>query len=196
LIFDDASTDNNQEVIKEYAEKHTNIKLFLQTENQWSQGKYGLLDWLFPAAQGKYIALCEGDDYWSDPLKLQKQFDFLQNNLDYSACAHQTEVIFENSNKACSWGGIKIHPDFHGKGYGKLTALLLVKFVFEELNIERYEAQCLEEHVVSKKMMEKVGFVTEGLRRNSIFKNGKYHNQLVFSLLKSEYPVIKEQYKL
>lgn len=123
-----------------------------------------------------YVAICE------------KQ---IQNIIGYASVCD-----IDHLNKACSWGGIKIHPDFHGKGYGKLTALLLVKFVFEELNIERYEAQCLEEHVVSKKMMEKVGFVTEGLRRNSIFKNGKYHNQLVFSLLKSEYPVIKEQYKL
>jgi glycosyltransferase involved in cell wall biosynthesis len=93
LIFDDASTDGAQQIIQEYASKDHRIITFLQNENQWSKGKYGLLDWLFPAAKGKYIALCEGDDYWTDPLKLQKQVDFLEANPEYVLCFHKVSLL-------------------------------------------------------------------------------------------------------
>lgn len=99
LIFDDASTDGTQKIIREYAAKHSNIRTFLQTENQWIKQKYGLLDWLFPNAKGKYIALCEGDDYWTDPLKLQKQVDFLEGHNDYSICYHRVHEQNESDGK-------------------------------------------------------------------------------------------------
>lgn len=102
----------------------------------------------------------------------------------------------DHVNKSCFWSGIKIHPDFNGKGYGTQTVLLVLKFVFEELNMERCTGQCLEEHVVAKKLMEKTGFKVEALQRHSIFKNGKYHNQFVLSILKEEYSVIKETFNL
>ncbi len=92
LIFDDASTDGTQEIIKSYAENDPRIKTFLQKENQWSKGKYGLRDWLFPASKGKYIALCEGDDYWTDPYKLQKQVDFLEAHKDVFAVVTNSSV--------------------------------------------------------------------------------------------------------
>ena len=97
LIFDDASTDNTQKIIKEFERKDNRIITFLQKDNQWNQGKYGLLDWLFPAAQGKYIALCEGDDYWIDPLKLQKQVDLMAKNPDCSLCFHASKNVRENN---------------------------------------------------------------------------------------------------
>jgi glycosyltransferase involved in cell wall biosynthesis len=99
LIFDDASTDGAQQIIQEYASKDHRIITFLQNENQWSKGKYGLLDWLFPAAKGKYIALCEGDDYWTDPLKLQKQVDFLEANPEYSMTFHKVKIYNEIEHK-------------------------------------------------------------------------------------------------
>lgn len=81
LIHDDASTDGTQEIIKEYQLKYPQIvKPILQTENQWRQGVRGISFRMnFPRAVGKYIAMCEGDDYWTDPLKLQKQVDYLEN---------------------------------------------------------------------------------------------------------------------
>ena len=99
LIFDDASTDGAQQIIQEYASKDHRIITFLQNENQWSKGKYGLLDWLFPAAKGKYIALCEGDDYWTDPLKLQKQVDFLEKNGAYNGVFHKVSILKNNTNE-------------------------------------------------------------------------------------------------
>jgi glycosyltransferase involved in cell wall biosynthesis len=80
LIHDDASLDNTVDIIKLYQQKYPDIiKPIYQTENQYSKGQRGIsLKYNFPRAKGKYIAMCEGDDYWTDPLKLQKQVDFLE----------------------------------------------------------------------------------------------------------------------
>lgn len=88
IIHDDASTDGTTEIIKEYAEKHPDlITPIFQKENQYSKGIRGMFPrFCFPHAKGKYIALCEGDDYWTDPLKLQKQVDFLEANPDFVMC--------------------------------------------------------------------------------------------------------------
>lgn len=99
LIFDDASQDGTPEILIEFASKNSNIILFLQEENQWQKNKYGLMDWLFPSASGKYIALCEGDDYWTDPLKLQKQVSFMEENPDFSGVGTNAEVIYEYSDR-------------------------------------------------------------------------------------------------
>ncbi|WP_051289607.1 glycosyltransferase [Dolichospermum circinale] len=97
IIHDDASTDNTTKIVREYQEKYPHIiKLILQTENQYSLRRFGFLSDLFNSAKGKYIALCEGDDYWTDPLKLQKQVDFLEANPDFAICFHNTEIINED----------------------------------------------------------------------------------------------------
>lgn len=84
LINDDASTDHTALIVKEYASKYSNIiKPIYQEKNQYSQGVHPWFDILFPKVQGKYIAICEGDDYWIDPMKLQKQVDFMETNPEY-----------------------------------------------------------------------------------------------------------------
>ena len=105
LIHDDASTDNTANIIREYAAKYPNIiKPIYQTENQYSQKVPIGCTYLYPRAQGKYIALCEGDDYWTDPLKLQKQVDFLESHPDYVMCTHHYNEYIQTNNK------IKEHP--------------------------------------------------------------------------------------
>lgn len=85
IIHDDASTDRTTEIIKEYKIKNpTLFKTIFQSENQYSQKVDIYNEFLYPKTQGKYIALCEGDDYWIDPLKLQKQVDFLEKNNNYN----------------------------------------------------------------------------------------------------------------
>ncbi|OWU91982.1 MULTISPECIES: glycosyltransferase [unclassified Flavobacterium] len=85
IVHDDASTDNTASIVTEFAQKYPLIiKTVLQKENQYSQKINFWSDITFPMAQGKYIALCEGDDYWIDELKLQKQVDFLESNPDYA----------------------------------------------------------------------------------------------------------------
>ena len=95
IIHDDASTDMTAEIIRRFENQNPNLfHNIYQTENQYS--KYGnrVLTNTFEVARGKYIAICEGDDYWTDPFKLQKQVDFLENNPDYEICYHNVELQF------------------------------------------------------------------------------------------------------
>ncbi len=97
LIHDDASVDGTANIIREYEAKYPDIiKPIYQTENQYSKGVGVTKVYQFPRAIGKYIAMCEGDDFWTDPYKLQKQVDLLENNSEYSACATQSQVIYHN----------------------------------------------------------------------------------------------------
>ena len=94
LVHDDASTDGTQKIIKEYANRYPDIiKPILQTENQYSKGVRIGNVFLIPKAKGKYIAYCEGDDYWTNENKLQIQVGFLEQHNDYSACVHNTRII-------------------------------------------------------------------------------------------------------
>lgn len=101
LINDDCSTDGTAEIIKEYEQKYPEIiKPLYQTQNQYSLGKGILRNFILPRISGKYFALCEGDDYWTDSNKLQKQVDFLESHSDYSICFHPVKLIYEdNPNK-------------------------------------------------------------------------------------------------
>lgn len=90
IINDDASTDNTTNIIKEYEKKYPDIiKPIYQKENQYSKG-VDILKILIKLSKGKYIALCECDDYWCDDLKLQKQYDCMEKNIDCSMCVHNT----------------------------------------------------------------------------------------------------------
>lgn len=87
LIHDDASTDDTTNIIREYEKKYPNIiKPIYQTENQWSKGIKISATYQYPRAKGKYISICEGDDYWIDENKLQMQVDFLEKNPEYGMC--------------------------------------------------------------------------------------------------------------
>lgn len=101
LINDDASTDGTTEIVKEYQLKHPDtIRLVLHRENQYSKGSRNFIArFLLPKAQGKYIAICEGDDYWTKPTKLQQQVDFLEKNKNYTLCFHPVCIIDEKSDK-------------------------------------------------------------------------------------------------
>lgn len=99
IVHDDASTDKTAEIIKEYVKRYPDIiKPILQKENQYSQGNY-IEKIIQPYAKGKYIAICEGDDYWCDDNKLQMQIDVLENNLQYGACVHQTKQLNCKNNR-------------------------------------------------------------------------------------------------
>lgn len=99
IIHDDASTDDTQEIIREYIAEYPDLfKPILQEENQYSKGIRSILaTFCYPHAKGKYIALCEGDDYWTDPEKLQMQVDFLEANPEYSMCFHNVDVLNEDT---------------------------------------------------------------------------------------------------
>ena len=94
LIHDDASSDGTAEIIREYAKRYPDrIFPILQTENQYSKGLTNVSGTFnFPRARGKYIAMCEGDDYWTDMHKLQKQVDYLEANPGCSLCFHSAKI--------------------------------------------------------------------------------------------------------
>ena len=99
LIHDDASIDNTANIIRSYEKKYPDIiKPIYQTENQFSKGVRVTLVFQFPRAQGKYIALCEGDDYWIDPYKLQKQVDFLESNPEIVMTFGNAYIIDHTGN--------------------------------------------------------------------------------------------------
>ena len=101
IIHDDASSDGTYEVLKGYEEKYPElISVIGEEENQWSKGVKITQSILMPLVRGKYVAFCEGDDFWIDHNKLQEQVDFLENNPEYVCVAH---------NALCVSGG-KMYP--------------------------------------------------------------------------------------
>ena len=91
LIHDDASTDKTADIIRKYEKQFPDIiKPIYQTENQYSKGTKINVVYNFTRAQGKYIALCEGDDYWTDPFKLQKQVNYMEQHPECTLCLHSS----------------------------------------------------------------------------------------------------------
>lgn len=95
VINDDASPDPTADIIREYERKYPDIiRPVYQSENQFSKGVNIENDILIPKARGKYIAFCEGDDYWTDADKLRLQVEWLEAHPDYSACVHNSVVHY------------------------------------------------------------------------------------------------------
>lgn len=100
LLRDDASIDGTKEICKTFADKYPDkINLLDYEKNQYKLGISPFRDNV-KRARGKYIAICEGDDYWTDPLKLQKQVDFLEANEKYGLVHTQLEYKFGNSKES------------------------------------------------------------------------------------------------
>lgn len=101
IIHDDASTDNTTNILKEYEKKYPNkIRVIYEKENQYQKGKkVGILTYNY--AKGKYVAICEGDDYWTDENKLQLQVDYMEKHPECTLCFHNAQVLdmADNSKK-------------------------------------------------------------------------------------------------
>lgn len=100
VVHDDASTDETADIIRTYESRFPHIiKAIYETENQYSKNDGSLKRIIDSECCGKYFAFCEGDDYWIDCKKLQKQVDFLESHQEYVACAHNTLFIELNNRK-------------------------------------------------------------------------------------------------
>lgn len=99
IIHEDASTDKTAKIVRQYSEKFPELIVpIFQTENQYSKRPDGILNSIvLPMIRGKYVAICEGDDYWTDPLKIQKQVDFLEANPDYGMVYTNAKVYNQDS---------------------------------------------------------------------------------------------------
>lgn len=98
IVHDDKSTDGTSDIILEYAKKYPNIIIpVIESENQWSKGGLKHIVNIMNSHYriGKYIAFCEGDDYWTSPDKLQTQIDFLESHPEYSMCFHSAKKKYE-----------------------------------------------------------------------------------------------------
>ena len=99
IIYDDFSTDATRILLKEFKETAPfPVTLIFPDENKYSKGER-IFPKTFEVAKGKYLALCEGDDFWTDPLKLQKQVDFLEANDDYNICFHKVNILNQETGE-------------------------------------------------------------------------------------------------
>lgn len=117
LIHDDASTDGTADIIRDYAARFPDIVFPLfEEENQYSKPVHKHIDFYnYERARGKYVAYCEGDDYWTDPLKLQRQVDFLETHSDYSVCWHRYRRYYPKDNR---WEDDRCGELFHEQEEG------------------------------------------------------------------------------
>jgi glycosyltransferase involved in cell wall biosynthesis len=99
IIADDNSPDNTEKIVKEIQNKHPKGHFIQYTKHKKNKGIIPNFVWALEQCKGKYIALCDGDDYWTDPLKLQKQIDFLESNKCYTGVSSNVKVVYENSDK-------------------------------------------------------------------------------------------------
>ena len=92
IVHDDASTDGTADIVREYQARYPLlIRAVLQKENQYSRGVKIARTFIYPLVRGEYVALCEGDDYWTDPLKLQRQVEALEAHPEADICSHKAE---------------------------------------------------------------------------------------------------------
>ena len=100
IIHDDASSDNTPFIIREYQKKYPNIiRPIFQKENQFSHHISVHKNFIIPVIKGEYVALCDGDDYWTDPLKIQMQANILDQFSNIDICTHATEIVYSDSKK-------------------------------------------------------------------------------------------------
>lgn len=126
LVHDDASTDNTVKIIREFELKYPNIiKPIYQTENQYSKG-IKMFPTLLPKAKGKYVALCEGDDYWISEYKLQKQYEALETHLDCYMCLNRVQLLYETGEFRKGQ-----FPNFHIE-----TGVLKPEYVLDDYNFQ------------------------------------------------------------
>jgi len=100
IVKDDCSTDGTSDIVRSYAERYPDkVRPLILEENYFSQGKTSVsFTRMFRMIRGKYFAVCEGDDFWTDPEKLQIQADFMEAHPDYSMCCHSAWIANEDGS--------------------------------------------------------------------------------------------------
>jgi glycosyltransferase involved in cell wall biosynthesis len=114
ICYDDCSTDNSREIVTDFQQRYPSlIKTIFPDENQRSKGFKPFIDFVLPQCKGAYIARCEGDDYWVDPDKVEKQVSFLQQHPQYVLATHDIHTVDEH-NQLISTGHL---ADFYKKDF-------------------------------------------------------------------------------
>ena len=125
VIAADGSTDRTHEIIRSYAERDSRIHTILEPENVGiaHPGRPGIK--AFRASTAPYVAILDGDDFWTDPRKLQKQVDFLEQHPDYSISFHNARIQYENAST-----GPELFSKPTQKQTSTITDLLRGNFIF------------------------------------------------------------------
>lgn len=138
IVADDGSNDTTEAIVKEVISNHPNGHWIKYVKHPVNKGMINNFVWSQKQAKGKYIALCEGDDYWTDSLKLQKQVDFMEDNEDCSMCYHSVQHVFMTENKLEKTVSLKTienlkftSEEFIKSKYARTVTLLIRLSVFQ-----------------------------------------------------------------
>lgn len=138
IVGDDASTDNTQRIVREMSDEYPDIiKPVLRETNIGALKNYRDL---IKRSTGTYVAICDGDDYWTDPLKLQKQVDFLEANKDFVSCCHPVKQVYvDGSQEDVILDPLKLAgKDAESKGYLDIHDLIRMNTVASLSTIHRW----------------------------------------------------------
>ena len=138
----------------------------------------------------KYFISLEYDRKWIEDKMLNNQ-----NQIYLAICLTTTNELIgylgineiDYRNRKAQWAGINIDKEYSNKGFATETAILMLKFAFEELGLNRFYGYWLDSNKPSIRMAEKVGFIIEGLVRGFVFKKNQFQNAYLMSILKEEY---------
>lgn len=106
LIHDDCSDDGTYQILLDYQNKHAEkIRIIRQKSRKFLTDGFNMMicNYVVPYINSKYVAYCDGDDYWCDNRKLQKQYDFMKSHLDYSMCFHCAYQLRPNNDMSSKW---------------------------------------------------------------------------------------------
>lgn len=150
--------------------------------------EHNVIGWSFP------ISKYEQERWFESQIQNKNNIRFIiEAEGQTIGLATLTNIDWKN-RKACH--GIKLFSDvIKGKGYGTDTVIAIMKYAFEELQLNKIYSTILEENEISRKLYKKCGWTEEGCLRKSIFKNNKYNNEIFVGILKEEYECKKENLK-
>lgn len=157
IVADDNSPDNTEAIVESVVKSHPNGHFVKYSRHKQNIGMHRNADFVFKAARGKYIAICEGDDYWSDNSKLQMQVDFLEENEDYGLVHHEADYLYQTKQK--------LIPSFHKKNKINVST----GFVFDELL--RHNNIYTPTVMYRKKLFEHYLLISPNVRNNFLMSD-------------------------
>jgi glycosyltransferase involved in cell wall biosynthesis len=190
VIGEDCSTDKTREIVLDYKKRYPDkIKLLLRANNIGMMRNF--IDTL-KACSGKYIAICEGDDFWTDPNKLQKQVDFLENHLECSLCFHNAEVFYEDNIRE-PWNynppdqkEISSIDDLWGRNFIATCSVMFRSSIIEKLPEWYYNAIFGDWGLyVINAQFGKIGYINEVMGKYRIHGSGVWSGLNEIQMLKN-----------
>lgn len=210
IIGEDGSVDGTDKICKEYAEKYPEkIRLFLRDRNLSQYYEDNKLigrfngRWNRMSSRGKYIALCEGDDYWTDPLKLERQVAFLEANEDYGLVYTEFNRLYQYSKeieKNCFRNNLGIPPNTLEDFLINTRFLAPVTWLFRSAILDQINLMHKENYVVGDLPMlliicknYKIGYIDESMAVYRVLQNSASHFKDYFKEYKFDYGLFRIQ---